>query len=263
MSQEIGGLLEQLIGLPGGLLLFMALGLILMHRYRRLGFYMTVSGLALLYIACLPVTAFVLMSWLEPPSALNINQIVQNATQTTAQNGTPPQAIVILGAGRRYHPPEYVGDIPNASALERIRYGVWLARRTLLPMLVTGGLGAQYSPSEAEVMKKAIESDYAMPVRWIETQSRTTYENAEYSAKILKAEGINSIYLVTHALHMKRSVAVFEKFGLTVFPAPTAFNSNSRDSIDFRYFLPSSKSLDETQQAFHEWVGMLWYSLRN
>jgi uncharacterized SAM-binding protein YcdF (DUF218 family) len=169
---------------------------------------------------------------------------------------------VILGAGRRYHAPEYAGDIPNAFALERIRYGVWLARRTLLPMLVSGGLGAQYSPSEAEVMKKVIESDYALPVRWIETQSHTTYENGKFTAKILKAEGIESVYLVTHALHMKRSVAVFEKFGITVIPAPTAFNSSSRDGMDLKDFLPSAKALDKTAQAFHEWVGMLWYWLR-
>jgi len=260
MGVGIGGVLQQLILPPGGFILLAVLGLVLMHRYRRLGFYLTASGLGLLYVASLPATAFVLMSWLEPEpaSALSENQM----THTPAQSGKPPQAIVILGAGRRYHAPEYASDIPNPAALERIRYGVWLARRTMLPVLVTGGLGAKYSPAEAEIMKQVIESEYALPVRWIETQSHTTYENAEFTAPILKAEGIDSIYLVTHAYHMKRSVAVFKKFGFRVIPAPTAFNSSSRDAMGLRHFLPSAKALNKTTKALHEWMGMLWYGLR-
>ena len=260
MGFGIGGLLEQLILPPGGFIILSLLGLAIMRRYQRLGIYMTICGLGLMYVASLPATAFLLMSWLEPEpaSALNVNQISHNAMQT----GNQPQAIVILGAGRRYHAPEYAGDIPNAFALERIRYGVWLARRTLLPVVGAGVLGAKYSLSEAEIMKKVIESEYALPVRWTETESHTTYENAKYSAQILKAEGIYSIYLVTHALHMKRSVASFEKFGFKVFPSPTAFNSSSRQGMGLAHFLPSSKALNHTTEALHEWVGMLWYRLR-
>ena len=260
MGFSFGGLLEQLILPPGGFIFLSLLGLALMRRYKRMGMYVATSGLCLIYVASLPATAFLLMSWLEPEprSALNVNKIAHNARRIENK----PQAIVILGAGRRYHAPEYADDIPNAFALERIRYGVWLARRTLLPVLVTGGMGAQYSRSEAEIMKKVIESEYALPVRWAETESRTTYENAKYTAPILKAEGIHSIYLVTHALHMKRSVDVFEKFGFKVFPAPTAFNSSSRQGMGLAHFLPSAKELNHTTEAFHEWVGMLWYWLR-
>ena len=154
MGQGIGGVLEQLILPPGGFILLAVLGLLLMRRYRRLGLSLTASGLGLLYVASLPATAFLLMSWLEPTtsSALNAKQIAQNAVQS----GKQPQAIVILSAGRHFNAPEYGGDIPNQFALERIRYGVWLARRTLLPILVTGGLGAEDSPAEAEIIKKII-----------------------------------------------------------------------------------------------------------
>jgi len=215
---------------------------------------MTASGLGLLYIASLPVTAGILLSGLEPETAL--------FEKTLLVNDKPPQAIVILGAGRRYYAPEFAGGTPNTFALERIRYGVWLARRTLLPILVSGGLGTEQSPPEAELMKQLIESEYALPVRWIETQSRTTYENAQYSAKILKAEGIDSIYLVTHARHIKRSMQSFKKFGLDVVPAPTVFNGKDQRGLTLRHFLPSAKSLNRTAQVFHEWTGMVWYWLR-
>jgi len=250
----IGGLLEQLIGPPGGFIFLAVLGLIVRHRYRRAGFYMTASGLGLLYIASLPVTADILLSGLEPKTALS--------EKTLLANDKPPQAIVILAAGRRYHAPEFASDTPNGLALERIRYGVWLARHTLLPMLISGGLATEQSPSEAELMKQLIESEYALPVRWIETKSHTTYENAQYSSTILKAEGIESIYLVTHARHMKRSVQMFEKFGLDVIPAPTVFDGKGLRDLTFRHFLPKARSLNRTAQVFHEWAGMLWYWVR-
>lgn len=255
---NIGGLLEQLIGPPGGFIFLILLGLLLMRRYRRTGFYLAVSGVSLLYIASLPITAHLLTSWWEPDTALS---------ETTLTTGDKqPQAIVILGAGRRYDTPEFGGDTLNALALERVRYGVWLARRTLLPILVAGGLGDDSGVKkilpEAEMLKQVIESEYALPVQWAEKQSRTTYENAQYSADILKAAGVDTIYLVTHALHMKRSVASFEKFGLNVIPAPTVFYSSSQRDLTLHSFLPSTKSLNRVAYVFHEWVGSLWYGVR-
>lgn len=255
MAGGIGGVLEQLILPPGGFIIAALLGLLLMPRYPRSGRHITLISLALLYLASLPISATLLLSWLEPANALT-----QNVTSEATEQ--PPQAIVILGAGRRHDSPEYGSDIPNAMALERIRYGVWLARRSLLPVLVSGGLGDDEHPPEAQMMKRLIEEEYALAVRWIETQSHTTYENAKYTADILKAEGITSIYLVTHAVHMQRSVKSFEKFGLIVHPAPTAFGGSSQRELELSAFLPSAKALHHTSMVFHEWVGLLWYRLR-
>lgn len=254
MGVGIGGILQQLILPPGGFIFLSLCGLMLMRRHQRTGLYMAVSGLILVLLASLPVTATMLLSALEPETAL--------IETLPGSSEIPPQAIVILGAGRHYDTPEFGSDTPNAKALERIRYGVWLARRTLLPVLVTGGLGDDKHLSEAQMMKQIIEDEFALPVHWVEEQSRTTYENAKYSAEILKAQGIESIYLVTHALHMKRSVMSFEKFGFFVHPAPTAFESHSKRPLRWQAFLPSAKALNRTTQVFHEWVGLLWYRLR-
>ena len=256
----VGGFLEQIILPPGGFIFLSLLGLVLMRKARRVGFYMVASGLILLYISSLPVTANILLSWLEPETALTESHLTN--TIGTEQNIKSPQAIVILTAGRHYNTPDFSGDTINAIGLERIRYGVWLARRTLLPILVSGGLGDETRPPLAELTKKIIVSEYALPVRWVETKSHNTYENAKYSTEKLKADGIESIYLVTHAAHMKRSVMSFKKFGLTVHPAPTAFGSTSQQPISGRYFLPSAKAFYRTSLVFHEWVGIIWYWLR-
>ena len=109
------------------------------------------------------------------------------------------------------------------------------------------------------MMNLVIETEFALPVRWAETRSRNTHESAKYSAEILKSEDVESIYLVTHAGHMKCSVISIEKFDLTVTPAPTAFGSTSQRAIGVNYFLPDSKALFRTSMVFHEWVAMIWY----
>ena len=256
----ISDFIEHVILPPGGFILLSVLGLMLIQRHRRVGFFMASAGLLLMTIASLPFTANVLLSWLEPETALKEKYLTSPID--TEQNVKSPQAIVILTAGRRYDTPDFSGDTTNAMGLERIRYGVWLARRTLLPILVSGGLGGKTRPSLAELMKQTIENEYALPVRWVETLSHTTYENAKYSTEMLKADGIESIYLVTHAAHMKRSVMSFEKFGLTVYPAPTAFGSTGPLTNGLYSFLPNANALRRTALVFHEWAGMIWYWLR-
>lgn len=260
MEFSIGGLLKQILLPPGGFIFLSLLGLMLMRRHRRAGFYMTSTGLLLLTIASLPFTANVLLSWLEPETALKEQYLTKSLDGE--QNIKNPQAIVILTAGRHYNTPDFSGDTTNAMGLERLRYGVWLARRTQLPILVSGGLGDKTRPPLAELMAQTIEDEFALPVRWVETQSHVTYENAKYSTEMLKADGVESIYLVTHAAHMKRSVMSFEKFGLTIHPAPTAFGGTGSSVNGLRSFLPDAGALRRTALVFHEWLGMLWYWLR-
>ena len=88
-------------------------------------------------------------------------------------------------------------------------------------------------------------------------RSTNTMENAAYSAQVLQEAGIRKIYLVTHAWHMPRAVLAFEKAGLEVIPAPTAFVSRSDGQL--QDFLPSASALQLTYYAIHEWLGILWY----
>src|SRR5690606_14305765 len=125
------------------------------------------------------------------------------------------QAIVVLGAGRERADMAWREDQPSHIALERLRYASRLAKATGLPILASGGLHYGQPPSEAALAAEALRRDFATPTRWQEKRSRTTWENALYSAEILKAEGIEQIVLVTSAAHMPRARWCFEQNGLT------------------------------------------------
>ena len=103
-------------------------------------------------------------------------------------------------------------------------------------------------------------------------QSANTYEDAYYSAEILDEMGVEEIILVTSAMHMPRSVALFEHQELTVIPSPTDFKvtQNSWDAV-FRpksfervlfAFIPSVSNIGTSTAAIKEYIGMVIYSLR-
>ena len=170
------------------------------------------------------------------------------------------QAIVVLGGGTYFSAPEYGADTVKAPVLARLRYAAHLHRALDKPVLASGGAPEGNPVPEAQLMRQALEQDFRIPVKWIEGGSRNTFENALQSAAVLRPSGIQKIYLVTHAWHMRRARIAFEHAGFTVIPAPTAFATRFRLTvIDF---LPDARALHDSAVFFREGVGIGWYYLR-
>ena len=105
-----------------------------------------------------------------------------------------------------------------------------------------------------------LAADFGVRVRWVESASDNTAENARRSAELLLPAGVRRIALVTHAWHMPRAVAVFAAAGFTVVPAPTAYvSARPATPLDF---LPRATAMQQAATALHEWVGIAWYALR-
>ncbi|MFP3873169.1 MAG: YdcF family protein [Thiohalophilus sp.] len=244
-------LIEALLMPPGLMILMMLLGTLIIGRLFITGKILIIGGFILLVAASLPAVSGNLLALLE-----------QTAPITPAQlNPRQAQAIVILGGGRYADAPEYNGrDTVSKHTLERLRYGARLHRQSNLPILVTGGNPYGHATAEGELMRRVLENEFRVPVKWVETASSNTWENARYSQQQLKREGITRIALVTHAWHMPRSVVVFEQHDLDVIPAPTAYTTRARPLL--LQFIPDARALDDTRKALHELLGRLWYSVR-
>ena len=174
-------------------------------------------------------------------------------------------AIVVLGRGNHDNLLDYEGRITaGGPMLERLRYAASLHRRTRLPLLVTGGAVRPSSPAEAELMARSLKNDFGIGVRFVESRSRNTIENAIYSAALLAEVGITRIVLVTHATHMFRAVDAFQRQGLMAVPAPVVTSVATDDNVplDVFAFLPSTGALSGSASAVHEYVGRLWYRVR-
>lgn len=173
-----------------------------------------------------------------------------------------PEAIVVLGAGRNRNAPEYGGESTSLSGIERLRYAALLHRKTGLPILLTGGQPLPNVRSEAEVMHDVLVDEFNVPVRWLEKDSHTTWQNAELSNKILLEEGIQSAWLVTQAWHMPRSMLVFQNRGITYQAASVSFGSIIPWSDLYMKWIPQPSALTRSMIALHEWMGLIWYKLR-
>lgn len=214
---------------------------------------MIVVALALLYVLCTEIGASLLVRPLE-----NLTAPLASSSDTRAQ------AIVVLAAGRIEHAAEYGGkDIPDYIALGRLRYAAKLQHETGLPILVSGGNVAANGAGEskADAMASALREDFVTPVKWVEGASENTAENARFSANILRQDGVHRILLVTDAMHMPRAKMVFAETGLDVVAAPTLFfGAGPIGPIDF---LASAEGLRRSYYAIYEWIGLVWYWVRN
>ena len=232
---------------PLSLFALCAIGLLLRKRRPRLGWTLAIGSVATLVSLCVPWVAAFLLRSLQSEPALDLEHLDSRA-----------RAIVVLGGDVNPYAPEFGGATVGPLSLERVRYTALLARATSLPVLVSGGITQKGAPSLAEMMKRALEREFKVDVRWSERNSGNTRANAERSAEILKKDGIARVYLVTHAWHMPRAKAAFEAAGLEVVHAPTAFRA--WPSMAVAAFLPSARSLRESQWALHEWIGRVWYA---
>lgn len=235
-------LLSALVLPPAGPLLLALYGLWLARRHPRLG-----RGVAL--IAILGLLALSL-----PPVANALMRGIEQHRPIETADLARAQVIVILGGGIYESAPEYGGDTVSSATLDRVRYGAYLQRKSGLPILATSGAPYGGRP-EAETMKEVVEREFGGKVRWTESASRDTAENAAFTARMLKAEGISRIALVSHAWHLRRGVELFERQGLEVHAAPTAFSTRSYSL--FAFMLPSAGALQSSSYALHEWMGIL------
>jgi hypothetical protein len=84
--------------------------------------------------------------------------------------------------------------------LERLAGAARQERRLGPPVLVSGGQPDEADDSLAGMMSAMLQNDFAVPVRRREYRSRNTFENAAFSAEIVRRAGVPSALLVTHSL---------------------------------------------------------------
>jgi uncharacterized SAM-binding protein YcdF (DUF218 family) len=131
--------------------------------------------------------------------------------------------------------------------LEKLSYGAFVARKTGLPILITG------AEIEAAAMRETLLRNFDTSVRWIDNQSRDTFENARNSAQLLKHDGIHRVVLVTRATHMWRSAHEFMAAGLEVVPAPVGILSQRGHGIV--QYVPNPDALLNSSSAIYELLG--------
>lgn len=174
--------------------------------------------------------------------------------------GATAEAILVLGGDL-----DRDGDgrpVPGPLTLGRLREAAALARRTGLPIAVTGGPISPGGPPVGDVMATSLRDDFGVAPRWVENRSLDTWGNARRSAALLVPQGVHRVLLVTDSWHVARAQLAFRTTALSAVPAPVR-RIGAVDHGGFASALvPRVAAWQRSHFALHEWIGLLWYHLR-
>jgi len=141
-----------------------------------------------------------------------------------------------------------------------------LKRNEIEYLLFSGGSGELYHPEnrEAEILARYLTSiDWDTSNFLFESESRNTFQNAKYSALLLKKKFVNiqnkKIILITSAGHMRRSIACFEKQGLKVDYLCSNRLAGPRKFEFHHCFIPNIEAFSGWCQLLHEVIGYTVY----
>ncbi len=250
-------LLTALVLPPVPWLVLMLVGARVMVRRGRLGAALMLLAAVLVWLsACQGVGRWLLPRLLSVPAPLTRAEVA--ALQPGRQQLAPTTAILVLGGGRVRRAPESGTADLTSKSIERLRYGVRIARESGLPLAFSGGVGWSQAadaggPSEAEIAQRVAERDFLRPIKWLETRSRDTRENAQLAVKMLNDAGVRHIVLVTHAWHMPRAARAFREAAgdaMRITPAPMGyFVASERTAIDW---VPTSEGFEQVRLVLRE-----------
>ncbi len=168
--------------------------------------------------------------------------------------------VVVLGGGHNSDPQLPVTNQLTGASVARLVEGIRLHRMLPGSKLVLSG-GSAFDPvPNAKVMADAAlaigvdSQDFVL-----ESDSKDTKDQAQF---ILEIVGKDRFILVTSASHMPRSMALFEKLGMTPIPAPANYPRKERQGISPRMFFPRAGGLAKAERVFYEYLGIAWAKLR-
>lgn len=154
-------------------------------------------------------------------------------------------------------------DRLSAASLKRLLEGVRLWRKMPGAKLVLSG-GGFYGEVSAGRAMAAMAGELGVPNEAVimENASWDTEDQARLLQQLLqhRLDG-QPFALVTSAIHMPRSLAWFRGYGLNPVAAPCDFRSKDM-RFNWLSLLPSANALRDSQDAFHEYLGLAWQRLK-
>lgn len=215
-----------------------------------------------------------LLLLLIPSNSWTATQMVRSLEwqYLPAANLPTADAIVVLGGATRpqVYPRPWI-DVADEG--DRILHGARLYLQGKAPLLILSGGRIDWqnnaASESADMAQLAISLGVPASAILQDPTSLNTYENAVNVRQILQARQINRVLLVTSALHMPRSIAIFRKQGIEAIPAATNFlisqaelQTPSTPQETILNLLPDSQNLHRFTRAMKEYVGIAIYRLR-
>ncbi len=170
--------------------------------------------------------------------------------------------IVVLGGGNNEIEDLSIGEALSASSMKRVLEGVRL--KEALPdatLLFSGGsIRGDMHCAVGERMHEFARLLLGSRIRdKVENESMNTAEEAN---KIREMIGQDDFYLVTSAVHMQRSMQLFQHVGMHPISAPCDYVYFWKKEQLLPSYIPGAYNFSYFNIAWHELLGLLWGKIR-
>jgi uncharacterized SAM-binding protein YcdF (DUF218 family) len=230
----------------------LGLALLIMTPFRRIATRLLAVGFGLYLVFGLSPAS----SWLVLP--------LTERFPAWKPDGRAPDGIIVLGGAINAEATVARSSLEVDQSAERILAMLKLARQYPSARIVfSGGSGnlIAHSVAEAPIAGQLLEDFGVAKDRIIlESESRTTAENAEFTKRLVSPKPGERWLLVTSAFHMPRSIGSFRNVGWDVEAYPVDWRSQGwTEALD--PFDKMSAGLARADSAIHEWTGLIGYWL--
>lgn len=167
--------------------------------------------------------------------------------------------IIVLGGGHGFDDRLPANSLLSSKALGRLSEGIRLHKQLPNSRLILSGYSSSGRTTQAEMLRNTalllgVEENRTM----MQPEPGNTLEEARVYAK--RFAGDHQVILVTSAVHMPRSVMLFERTGIEVVPSPTNYQlKGSWRSL--RLGWPSIDNIKNLRAAVHEYAAIFKYKI--
>jgi uncharacterized SAM-binding protein YcdF (DUF218 family) len=166
--------------------------------------------------------------------------------------------IHVLGHGSNDDYTQPISSLLTDAALKRVVEGVIIYKKQPHAKLIFTGFagGSTLATAKANAMV-AMELGVDKKDIIINDLPKDTAEEVAYVKTLV---GDAPFVVVTSAMHLPRTMALYHKAGLDPIPAPCDFKKFTVRSLLDK---PEAVSLQNSQNAVHEYIGILWEKLKH
>lgn len=217
------------------------------------------GGIALAMVS----TLLIFFCGLSPVANWVILPLEQRFPSPTLDDGRV-DGIIVLGGSVMADETMMRGQLVVNEAGERVIVMGDLARRFPSARIIFSGGGGtliREGYAEADAVRAYAATLGVDPTRIeIESQSRTTWENAVLARQIVTPKPGERWLLVTSAWHMPRAVGCFRNADFSVTPYPVDFRTRGPQDVT-RTFAFTSEGMRRLDTGAKEWFGLIAYWL--
>lgn len=205
--------------------------------------------------------------WSTPWSAYRLGATLEAQTPLlTAAQAPVADAIVLLGGALGPSVPNWRSQTNLSSAGDRLVLAAQLYAAGKAPVILySGGSFSAQPPVEAEDGSRLLQQ-WGVPAAALrlETRSRTTRENAEFSLPMLREMGARRVLLLSSGWHLPRALVNFRaeaaRQGLAIEFIPAACDpiEIGEATLPGMRWLPNTNALDVNRGLFKEYLGLLY-----